>query len=116
MKLLYILILLSISYKISSQGDWRHIYAGLGISALSAEITNQFLHKPLLSSTIGLSLGCSAGWLKENWYDKKLSKGIYNKWDIYDTSYGAILGMLVINVKFDIDKNKNRNKKIHYEY
>ena len=86
-----------------------HVYSGLAISVISAEIINQQIDKPFTSAAIGLGLGCLAGITKEVVYDRAMDRGTYSNADMAMTCWGAFVGAVCMRVKFDVcDKQKDK--------
>lgn len=103
------LLLLSTLLRSQIDDKTKHVYAGMLITIVSAEITNQVINDPFKSTLIGLSTGLTAGLIKDVVYDKMMKKGIYDKNDILATSWGAACGAIIIRVKFDLcDKRKEK--------
>lgn len=101
------LILILLAFTAHAQnGEVKHFYAGFGITALSAEIINQQIDRPFISSAIGFGLGATAGILKEVVYDRKMERGVYSNSDMGHTIWGSLVGALCIRVKFDLDYKK----------
>ena len=110
--LLFLLIALNCQSQFLGSYD-KHVWAGTAISQTTAVIANQVIKKPILSAFIGLSVGCIAGVLKEEWYDRKLGKGTYDNIDMQCTAWGSLVGSINVSVAFNLQK-KNKTNLIDY--
>jgi hypothetical protein len=106
-KLFYILLLIPI-LSFGQKDKTIHFYAGAGISMGTGLIVDHFTHRHTLSMFSGIVVGSLAGIAKEAIYDKALHKGECDNWDAMATTWGAIIGGLVVRVKFDLDDKKQR--------
>lgn len=102
-----ILILLTLSLK--SQ-DYLHVYAGIGISIVTSEVSYQITDRPVLSCLIGSACGITAGILKEKVYDRELKNGVYSQQDMFLTGWGAVIGSMCMRVKFDLQDKKRQKE------
>lgn len=102
-----ILILLTLSLK--SQ-DYLHVYAGMGISIVTSEVSNQITDRPVLSCVIGGLAGIGAGIAKECIYDREFKNGVYSKKDMFLTGWGAVIGSMIMTVKFDLNYKKRQKE------
>jgi hypothetical protein len=80
----------------------------IGIGELTYELTS----RPGLSCLIGFITSCSITWTKENIWDKRLGKGVYDVMDKHFGYWGAATGFPVIRVVIDIRENRWMNKNI----
>lgn len=118
-RLIFILLLLttiSATSQIKMKDDTKHFYAGFTIAVGSAEIINQIIDRPGLSSFIGSVIGTGAGIFKEEVIDKRMHRGVYSKSDMAMTTWGSICGGMVVRVHFDLQiKKRNKLHKEDYE-
>lgn len=117
----YVLIILlflamNVSSQIKMKDDTKHFYSGFVIAVGSAEVINQIIERPALSSFIGSLIGTGAGIFKEEVYDKRMHRGVYSKSDMAMTTWGSICGGMVVRVHFDLQiKKRNKLHKEDYE-
>lgn len=117
----YVLIILlfltmNVSSQIKMKDDTKHFYSGFVISVGCAEITNQLIDRPTISSIIGSLIGSSVGIFKEEIYDKRMHRGVYSKSDMAMTAWGSVCGGMVVRVHFDLQmKKQNKLHKEDYE-
>ena len=112
-KLLIIFLLSSICVNSQIDDKTKHFYAGFGITVISAEITNQLIEKPAISSAIGGALGITATILKEVIYDGLMNRGTKSFADGMVGCFGSATGAMVIRVRFDL-QDKKKNKALYY--
>ena len=115
-KLLIILLLSSICVNSQIDDATKHFYAGFTITVLTAEVTNQMIDKPFLSTLSGFAIGTTAGVLKEVVWDRNMDRGVYSNKDIGMTIWGAACGALVIRVRFDLQDKKKHKALYYYEW
>jgi len=109
MKTIILLCLFSLGLTAQIDDKTKHVYAGMGIAIVTAEITNQIIERPAISAATGFVLGSLAGIAKEAVYDKRMDKGTCSNLDAGMTMWGAAIGSMVIRVKFDLcDKKKQK--------
>ena len=114
MKTTLLFLLIALNCKAQFLGSYdKHVWTGTAISQTTAVIANQVIKKPILSAFIGLSVGCIAGVLKEEWYDRKLGKGTYDNIDMQCTAWGSLVGSVNVSVAFNLQK-KNKTNLIDY--
>ena len=115
MKTIILICLLSLGLKGQIDDKTLHFYSGFAITALSAEIINQQIERPAISSAIGFGIGTLAGVLKETVYDREMKRGVYSNTDMGMTIWGSAVGAMVIRVRFDL-QTKKKHKAIYKDY
>jgi hypothetical protein len=115
----YLIILLLSTNILYSQKDYsstKHFYAGFTITCGSSLVVNHYIKKPLLSTLIGFTIGSLVGIGKEVIWDRKLGKGTYDKFDMWDTSWGSVCGatFMIGAFSYRIKKQKDKLNKLKY--
>lgn len=96
--------------------DTKHFYSGFTIAVGSAEVINQIIERPGISSFLGSVIGTGTGIFKEEVIDKRMHRGVYSKSDMAMTTWGAVCGGMVVRVHFDLQiKKRNKLHKEDYE-
>ena len=113
----YLIILLLSTNMLYSQKDYsstKHFYAGFTITCGSSLVVNHCIKKPLLSTLIGFTVGSLVGIGKEVIWDRKLGRGTYDKYDMFDTSWGSACGatFMIGAFSYRIKKQKNKLKNL----
>ena len=113
----YLIILLLSTNMLYSQKDYsstKHFYAGFTITCGSSLLVNHCIKKPLLSTLIGFTVGSLVGIGKEVIWDRKLGRGTYDKYDMFDTSWGSACGatFMIGAFSYRIKKQKNKLKNL----
>ena len=78
-------------------------------------LVNQYIKKPLLSTLIGFTIGSLVGIGKEVIWDRKLGRGTYDKYDMFDTSWGSACGATFMIGAFSYKNKKDKLNKLKYE-
>ena len=113
----YLIILLLSTNMLYSQKDYsstKHFYAGFTITCGSSLVVNHCIKKPLLSTLIGFTVGSLVGIGKEVIWDRKMGRGTYDKFDMWDTSWGSACGatFMIGAFSYRIKKQKNKLKNL----
>lgn len=120
MKKLILALLILFSLRIQAQqnqnfwnklpDDAKHVYAGVLITAASGSIVYQITDKPGWSVLLGFTCGVGAGLAKEFIWDKAMGKGTFNKWDAFETAWGAGIGSICLRVGIDVHERRRLSK------
>jgi hypothetical protein len=109
----YLILLLLSTNMLYSQKDYsssKHFYAGFTITCGSSLVVNHYIKRPLLSTLIGFTIGSLVGIGKEVIWDRKLGRGTYDKFDMFDTSWGSACGATFMIGAFSYREKKQKDK------
>lgn len=77
--------------------DDLHKLAGTLITSVTGFILYYFgFATPFVSCLIGFAMGTLAGFAKDYVWDKWMKRGVFDKWDIISTIFGALFGVAVL--------------------
>ena len=107
-KIIFILLLIP-SLSFSQMDDsQKHMFAGAIINVAANEITYQITGKIGLSFVVGNIVSIAATVAKEEIYDKRMGKGVYNKQDINAGLWGTSVASVGVVIPLNYHR---RNKK-----
>jgi hypothetical protein len=116
---IFILILLSLNLNAKTPAWFddkaKHWWVAFGLTVVTAEITYQITDKVNLSVCAGGIIGEGATLGKELIWDGYLGKGVRSLGDGVVGTMGTVTGMMVMTVKFDIQRKKE-NRPIYKDY
>ena len=107
-----LLILFPLILKSQIDDATKHVYAGMGISVVTSQITFHVLTEERwgVSLFAGGIAAYTAGLVKENVWDAS-GRGTRDFWDIVATTHGGFIGMIGSTVSFDIHtKRKHKDE------
>lgn len=110
-----IVILLLLPLSLFSQLDdlTKHKIAGNIISTSVGVGMYKLTDKPFLSVSVGFLSGVLAGVLKEQ-YDKS-HNGVSSKEDIYATTWGSLIGGMIVIPIIDINRKNRELRKLKFK-